>query len=189
MDSHYGEGRTAVGRLIAWDPVAQSARWSVQQQFPYNGGILSTGGGLVFQGQGTGEFAAFDSRTGSKLWSLNTGSAIESIPVTYTIDNEQYVLLPVGFGSASRLWTDNGTMATRESRLGPSRLYAFKLGANLPFPYPKITLPRVPEPPAQTTSDEVVRQGQTLASQYECWGFHGRGDGLVLVAFGLSDEQ
>ncbi len=173
MDSHYGEGRTAVGRLIAWDAAAQSARWSVQQQFPYNGGVLSTEGGAVFQGQGTGEFAAYDSRSGRKLWSLNTGSAIESIPVTYIIDNEQYVLLAVGFGSASRLWADNGTMATRESRLGPSRLYAFKLGANVPFPYPKVTVPRVPEPPAQTASDEVIRQGQTLANQYECWGCHG----------------
>jgi len=47
------------GRLIAWDPVSQSARWSVEEPIATNGGVLSTAGNLVFQGQGTGEFAAF----------------------------------------------------------------------------------------------------------------------------------
>ena len=173
MGARYDADRTGVGRLIAWDPVAQSSRWSVQERFQFNGGVLSTGSGLVFQGQGTGEFSAYDAQGGKKLWSLDTGSAIESIPVTYTLDGEQYVLLPVGFGSATRLWGDNAAMATRESRLGPSRLYAFKLGANKAFPFPKITVPRVPQPPAQTASDEVVRQGQQLLRKYGCWDCHG----------------
>src|SRR5216684_8669935 len=39
------------GRLIAWNPVSQSARWSVEEQIATNGGVLSTAGNLVFQGQ------------------------------------------------------------------------------------------------------------------------------------------
>ena len=52
------------GRLIGWDPVAESARWSVQEPIATNGGVLSTAGNLVFQAQGSGEFAAYaaDSR-------------------------------------------------------------------------------------------------------------------------------
>jgi len=46
------------GRLIAWI-LSQSARWSVEEPIATNGGVLSTGGQSVFQGQGTGEFAAF----------------------------------------------------------------------------------------------------------------------------------
>lgn len=38
------------GMLVAWDPVAQKARWTVEHPGPWNGGLLATGGGLVFQG-------------------------------------------------------------------------------------------------------------------------------------------
>ena len=40
------------GKLIAWDPVNQSERWSVEEEIATNGGVLSTAGNLVFQGQG-----------------------------------------------------------------------------------------------------------------------------------------
>src|ERR1700687_3796725 len=51
-----GEGAEGLfGRLIAWDPVKQSARWSVDEEIAVNGGVLATAGNLVFQGQGTGE--------------------------------------------------------------------------------------------------------------------------------------
>ena len=91
------------GRLIAWDPVRGSAHWSVKEEIPTNGGVLSTAGNLVFQGQGTGECAAYAADSGKRLWSVQTGSAIESIPVTYSVKGELYVLTPVGWGSGSRL--------------------------------------------------------------------------------------
>src|ERR1700687_4164817 len=137
------------GRLIAWDPVTQSARWSVEEQIATNGGVLSTAGNLVFQGQGTGEFAAYAADSGRKVWSIKTGSAIESIPVTFSVKGEQYVITPVGWGSGSRLFAPARTMAPPESKRGPVRLLAFKLGATMPFPYPKIVVPQVPRPPEQ----------------------------------------
>src|SRR6266436_3797250 len=117
------------GRLIAGDPVSQSARWSVEEPIATNGGVLSTAGNLVFQGQGTGEFAAFAADSGKQVWSIKTGSAIESVPVTFSVKGEQYVITPVGWGSGSRLFAPARTMATPESKRGPARLYAFKLGA------------------------------------------------------------
>jgi quinohemoprotein ethanol dehydrogenase len=54
------------GRLIAWDPVNHSERWSVEEEISTNGGVLSTAGNLVFQGQGTGEFAAYAADSGRR---------------------------------------------------------------------------------------------------------------------------
>ena len=48
-------------------------------------------GGLVFSGQLTGEFEAFDADTGKKLWQFQTGSGIEGQPVTWEQDGVQYV--------------------------------------------------------------------------------------------------
>ena len=38
------------GKLLAWDPVTQTEKWSVPYPGPWNGGVLSTAGNLVFQG-------------------------------------------------------------------------------------------------------------------------------------------
>jgi quinohemoprotein ethanol dehydrogenase len=168
-------GEDLFGRLIAWDPVAQSARWSVEEQIATNGGVLSTAGNLVFQGQGTGEFAAYAADSGKKVWSIQTGSAIESIPVTFTVNNEQYVIAPVGWGSGSRLFAPARTMATPKSKRGPSRLLAFKLGGSVPFPTPKIMVPPVPEPPKQTANKETIHKGEMLYRKFVCDGCHSPG--------------
>ncbi|PYT53853.1 MAG: PQQ-dependent dehydrogenase, methanol/ethanol family, partial [Acidobacteria bacterium] len=171
--SEAGEGGEGLfGRLIAWDPVTQSARWSVEEEIATNGGVLSTAGNLVFQGQGTGEFAAYTADTGKRVWSVKTGSAIESIPVTFSVKAEQYVITPVGWGSGSRLFAPARTMATPESKRGPVRLYAFKLGATTPFPYPKIVIPPVPKPPEQNVSEEIIRKGEKLYGTFVCDGCH-----------------
>ena len=163
------------GRLIAWDPVSQSARWSVEEPIATNGGVLSTAGNLVFQGQGTGEFAAFAADSGKQLWSIKTGSAIESIPVTFSVKGEQYVITPVGWGSGSRLFAPARTMATPESKRGPVRLYAFKLGGAVPFPYPDIKIPPVPKPPEQRASKDTIRKGEKLYVSFYCEGCHSPG--------------
>src|SRR3989475_9137718 len=168
-----GEGH--FGRLIAWDPLSDSARWSVEEEIAVNGGVLSTAGNLVFQGQGTGEFAAYAADSGKKLWSVQTKSAIDSIPVTFSVNGEQYVITSVGWGSGSRLFAPARTMATPESKRGPVRLYAFKLGATTHFPYPKIVIPPVPKPPEQNVSEEIIRKGEKLYGTFVCDGCHSPG--------------
>jgi len=160
------------GRLIAWDPVTQSARWSVEEQIATNGGVLSTAGNLVFQGQGTGEFAAYAADSGNKVWSIKTGSAIESIPVTFSVKGEQYVITPVGWGSGSRLFAPARTMVTNESARGPVRLLAFKLGAPATYTPSPVVIPPVPEPPKLTTSQETIQKGRVLYQRFYCEGCH-----------------
>jgi quinohemoprotein ethanol dehydrogenase len=164
--------RGTQGKLIAWDPVSQSPRWTAEEPIATNGGILSTAGNLVFQGQGTGEFAAFAADSGKKLWSIQTGSAIDSVPVTFTVNGEQYVLTPVGWGSGSRLFAPAWTMATPQSKRGPTRLLAFKIGAITHFPTPPDIVPPVPKPPQQTASQETIHQGKLLYRKFVCDGCH-----------------
>jgi PQQ-dependent dehydrogenase (methanol/ethanol family) len=168
-------GAGLFGRLIGWDPVAESARWSVEEEIAVNGGVLATAGNLVFQGQGTGEFAAYAADNGKKLWSIQTKSAIDSIPVTFSVKGEQYVITSVGWGSGSRLFAPGRTMATPESKRGPERLYAFKLGGTVPFPYPKIEVPAVPKPPEQKATLEQIRKGEKLYVSFYCEGCHSPG--------------
>jgi quinohemoprotein ethanol dehydrogenase len=171
-----GEGGVGLeGRLIAWDPVSQSTRWSVEEESAVNGGVLSTAGNLVFQGQGTGEFAAYAADSGNKVWSVKTGSAIESIPVTFLLNGEQYVITPVGWGSGSRLFAPARTMATPESKRGPSRLLAFKLSGSVPFPTPHVEIPAVPDPPKLTASAATIRRGAALYETFYCAGCHAPG--------------
>ena len=171
-----GEGGEGLfGRLVAWDPIAEAARWSAEEAISVNGGVLSTAGNLVFQGQGTGEFAAYAADTGKKLWSIQTKSAIDSIPVTFSAKGEQYVITSVGWGSGSRLFAPARTMATPESKRGPTRLYAFKLGGSVPFPYPQIEVPPVPKPPRQKARLETIRNGEKLYVSFYCEGCHSPG--------------
>jgi len=172
VDNPAGYLDEAAGRLIAWDPISLSARWAVPQPLPTNSGVLSTAGNLVFQGQGTGVFEALAADTGHTLWSVQTGSAIDAVPVSYAIGNEQYILVPVGLGSASRLFGPVSAMATPESKRGPSRLLAFKLGATIPFPYPTIVVPPVPKPPAQTAGAAIVHRGEEAFSKFMCDDCH-----------------
>ncbi len=119
------------GQLIAWDPVAQKARWSVEHPFFWNAGVLTTAGGLVFQGAAQGEFAAYDAASGAKLWSYETVNGVIAPPATYEVDGEQYVALMVGYGGAGAL--SSPALLPERSRL-PGRLLVFKLGGSAQAP-------------------------------------------------------
>jgi len=163
------------GRLVAWDPAHEKSVWSAEEPIATNGGVLATGGNLVFQGQGNGEFAAYAADSGKKVWSLQTGSAIDAIPVSYAVNGEQYVLVPVGWGSGSRLFAPAWTMATPQSKRGPSRLLAFKIGGAVPFPTPEDVVPPVPKPPEQTADAATVTRGKQLYKDFYCEGCHSPG--------------
>jgi quinohemoprotein ethanol dehydrogenase len=179
-----------VGRLLAWDPKLQAARWSVEHPIIVNSGVLSTAGNLVFQGEGTGEFAAYAADSGRKLWSIRTGSAINAVPVTFRFRGEQYIIVPVGWGSIFRLFAPASMMVTSESKYGPSRLLAFKLGATTAFPFPRVVAHEVPRPPPQTYSKESVKRGGELADSRNCTGCHSprlEGSGRWIVNGGIPD--
>src|SRR6185503_5387347 len=87
-----GNSNLAHGKLVAFDPIKQEPRWVATLPLSINSGVLATAGNLVFLGDASGEFAGYAADTGKKVWSVKTGSAIQSVPVTYVVNGEQYVL-------------------------------------------------------------------------------------------------
>ena len=159
------------GVLIAWDPVAQQERWRVTLGGPWNGGVLATAGGLVFQGNAMGNFVAYDSVQGKQLWSFPAQTGVVAAPMTYSIDGQQYVAVLAGWGGAWAI-----TAGVLSDMSGPvrniSRLLVFRLGgtAKLPAMPPADTLPL--DPPALTAAADVVAGGKALYGRY-CTVCHG----------------
>src|ERR1700729_11746 len=64
------------GYLLAWDPVKQKQVWRVDYRGPWNGGVVTTAGNIVAQGDATGYFNVYRADTGQKLWSMDAESAM-----------------------------------------------------------------------------------------------------------------
>jgi outer membrane protein assembly factor BamB len=60
-----------------------------------NTGVLATAGGLVF-GADLNVLQALDARTGAVLWSFDAGADVITAPVTYSVQGEQMLVVPVG---------------------------------------------------------------------------------------------
>jgi quinohemoprotein ethanol dehydrogenase len=155
-----------LGRLVAWDPVAQALKWQFSYSTPCNGGLLSTAGGLVFQGDDYGKVRAFDDENGKVLWSAAINSAVQAAPITYTDNGEQYVLYVAGFGGAGRsIWPAFASA-------GPSRVVAFKLGAKVKIPgFHDLLLPKPTI--ADTASPEQTAYGESIFQSNYCFMCHG----------------
>ena len=120
------------GELIAFDPLTGETKWKVKHEQFWNGGPLTTAGNLVFQGNGSGFFEAYNAENGELLWSRNTWVGIMAPPVTYMIDGQQYISILAGDGGASNFLGDNfgeweGKVASiKYGNYG--KLLTFKLG-------------------------------------------------------------
>jgi alcohol dehydrogenase (cytochrome c) len=59
-------------------------------------GVMSTAGGLVFYGEGSGVFVAADAKNGRPLWHFQTGQSWKAGPMSYTIAGKQYIGVTAG---------------------------------------------------------------------------------------------
>jgi alcohol dehydrogenase (cytochrome c)/quinohemoprotein ethanol dehydrogenase len=160
------------GRLIAWDPVTQREVWGAERDGPANGGALSTAGGLVFQGTGTGQFFALDAENGATLWSTETQTGVVAAPVSYEVAGVQYVAVMVGRGGS---WSMAGDEASAKGNDLPniSRLLVFALDGTAELPPAPPRVVRELAPPAATASAETVTHGEIVYGMY-CGRCHGR---------------
>ncbi len=162
------ETPTAKGQLVAWDPVAKQARWRVEHDGHWNGGVLSTEGGLVFQGLGNGLFRAYDDETGAVLWEVRSPTGIIAPPITYAIGDEQYVAVATGWGGGSIAGgLDETTAIAKHHNLG--RVLVFKLGATGAMPTNPPRDRTVPPPPVLEASAEAVAAGKNTYNNYCLW--------------------
>jgi len=84
------------GRLAAVSVDTGKVVWKHDTEQPLIGGALATAGGLVFFGEGNGDFDALDAKSGKKLWSFNCGAGANAMPVSYMVGGKQYVAMGCG---------------------------------------------------------------------------------------------
>jgi PQQ-dependent dehydrogenase (methanol/ethanol family) len=85
--------------LLAWDPVAQQARWTRPGGGSVGGGALATAGNLVFQVIPDGRLVAYTADRGEKVLDIDTGlRGGMGPPMTYMVNGKQYVALMGGLG-------------------------------------------------------------------------------------------
>lgn len=162
--------------LLAWDPVRQQEVWRVPKVVTTDAaGVLSTAGGLVFQGNASGEFGAFKDDTGELLWSAMTQAITVAAPITYLVDGEQYVAVLAG-GRALPTQGAGASGATTRLSNNNSRLLVFKIGgtAQLPGALPAELTSAVGNlnPPPLTANFETVAHGEQVYGRY-CSVCHG----------------
>jgi len=115
-----------IGALRAINPKTGKIVWEVKNNAPLWGGILTTGGGLVFYGTPEGYLKAMDASTGKELWKYQTGSGIVAPPITWSDGTTQYVAVVSGWGGAVPLW--GGDVAKKVSFLEQGgSVWVFKL--------------------------------------------------------------
>lgn len=161
--------------LKAWDPIAQEEVWRVQHDIGTgNAGVLATAGGLVFQGNRSGEFVAYDDATGERRWSTLVQAGVMAAPATFTVDGEQHIALLVG---APALPTEGpgASTSTTSASSNNSRLLLYRLGGEAQLPSmdaltstdsDEFVLPQI------SATNELISQGETAYNQ-NCAVCHG----------------
>jgi alcohol dehydrogenase (cytochrome c) len=110
------------GSISAFDPRTGAERWRWSNDIPMCSSLLTTGGGLVFGGEPTGEFNALDAESGDLLYQFQCGSGHHSSPCSYSVDGRQYIAVPTGWGA----WTEGFLPGMLGARQGSS-LFVFAL--------------------------------------------------------------
>jgi quinohemoprotein ethanol dehydrogenase len=162
------------GKLLAWDPATQKARWKVALDSMWNGGVLSTAGDLVFQGIEDGSFNAYDATTGKKAWSFNSGLGIIAAPISYLVNGKQYISILVGYGGATPL-ASSFIKGGWKYNAQPRRLLTFAINgtAKLPPTAPRDLSIHPVDAPQLTIDDKSVSRGAGLYAAKNCIVCHG----------------
>jgi len=107
---HDPDNKEHWGSVQAIDLDTGKQVWSFKSELPWNSGMLSTAGGLLFSGSADGYLYAFDAKTGKVLWkSAQATSGFLGVPSSWRVNGKQYVGIWAGWGGASPIW--GGEMA------------------------------------------------------------------------------
>lgn len=127
--------------LLAWDPVKQRKVWQIPQPNTFNGGVLATGGNLIFQGLNTGDFGAYSADKGEKLWSFDAQNGILSAPISFSVGGRQYVSVIASYRSSV------ANQPNWDYRQQKRRVLTFALGAARRLPrFERVAEPVLDDP-------------------------------------------
>ena len=97
-------GTDQVGTVHAISAETGETVW-LHEQRSATMSLVTTGGGLVFGGDVSGRFKAWDQETGEVLWEINLGSAVTSFPISYAVDGRQYIAVGTGTASTASMFS------------------------------------------------------------------------------------
>ncbi|MBO1328418.1 PQQ-dependent dehydrogenase, methanol/ethanol family [Acetobacter suratthaniensis] len=167
------------GEVLAWDPVKMQTVWQIDHKGPWNGGVLATGGDLLFQGLANGEFHAYDATNGSDLFKFNAQSGIIASPITYSVNGKQYVAVEVGWGGIYPI-SMGGMGRTSGWTVNHSFVAVFSLDGKASLPEMN-SLGFLPVKPPAEYDNKVVDKGYFEYQTYcqTCHGDNGEGAGML----------
>jgi quinohemoprotein ethanol dehydrogenase len=157
--------------LLAWDPVAGKAAWRVATPGAWNGGVLATGGNLVFQGQADGRLHGYNSRTGQRLWSFEAGTGVLAPPISYQANGKQYITVLTGIGTSAGI--DSSQLpVVMDYRTQPRRVLTFALDGKAKLPVlPTTALQPAADPGYKADGASELRGAMLFAHCLACHGF------------------
>jgi quinohemoprotein ethanol dehydrogenase len=133
------------------------------------GGTATTGGGLVLQGRGTGEFTVLDAKDGKLLWSFAAQTAVMAQPITYRAGGRQYIAVVAGSRLPSAQGLPQGEWDYRSQQW---RVLAFALDGKDRLPPARAPDRTIPDDPAFRVDPARARAGAATYADY-CGGCHG----------------
>lgn len=158
----------ASGELLAWDPVAQKPAWRAPYAVADGGGVLATGGKLVLHGRADGIFTAYRATDGERLWQFDAGTGIMAPPVTYTVDQTQYITVLAGWGGVNGLLN-----SIRGAKPGYGRILTFALDGHAALNVPAFGHKDPPVPAITEKQDPQAVQKGALLYTGQCFVCHG----------------
>jgi quinohemoprotein ethanol dehydrogenase len=165
------------GFLRAWSVAQHRIVWEAPTATSWDGGVLTTAGGLVFQGDANGNLNVYSADTGQRLATIAMGSSMMAAPMTYRVNGTQYIAIVAGYGGGGVILgapLDPESAAYRYGNDG--RIIALKIGGPPP-PLPALrTDPPLPEPPPRATDAAQIAAGEVLYNRY-CARCHVMGRG------------
>ena len=84
------------GAVLAIDPRTGKQAWRFEMTDVTASGILTTGSNLLFTGTRDGYFQALDAASGDLLWKQTLGGMIANGPMSYMVDDTQFVAVASG---------------------------------------------------------------------------------------------
>ena len=87
---------TGTGAVVALNPRTGERAWSFEMTDVTTSGILTTASDLLFTGGREGYFYAFNARDGELLWRSTLGGVIHNGPISYEVDDTQFVSVAAG---------------------------------------------------------------------------------------------
>jgi quinohemoprotein ethanol dehydrogenase len=151
--------------LRAIDPVSGKIVWQQPSATFWDGGVLSTAGNLVVQGDAAGQLNVYAADSGRLLKRIELGTSVMAAPMSYRVKGQQYVAVLAGYGGGNiAVPFPPESAAYRYGNEG--RLIVLKVGGGaVPKPAPIGDVPFAEPAPRPSGAAEIAR-GEVLYNRF-----------------------